>query len=39
MLAATVVAPVTSVAGLVNEMVGGVARAVGALAEKSEGGA
>jgi large subunit ribosomal protein L10 len=39
MLASTVVAPVTSVANLVNDMIAGVARAVGAVAEKSEGGA
>ena len=39
MLASAVAAPVTQVAGLVGELVGGVARAVGALAEKSEGGA
>ncbi len=39
MLASAVAAPVTQIAGLVNELLGGVARAVGALAEKSEGGA
>ena len=39
MLASVVVAPITSVAILVNEMIAGVARAVGAVAEKSEGGA
>ena len=39
MLAYAVAAPISQVASLVNDLLGGVARAVGALAEKSEGGA
>lgn len=39
MLASAVVAPVSSVASLLNDVIAGVARAVGAVAEKSEGGA
>jgi large subunit ribosomal protein L10 len=39
MIASGVAAPVTQIAVLVSEMVSGVARAVGALAEKSEGDA
>jgi large subunit ribosomal protein L10 len=39
MLASAVAAPVAQIASLVGELLGGVARAVGALAEKSEGGA
>ncbi len=39
MLAFAVAAPVSQIASLVNDLLSGVARAVGALAEKSEGGA
>lgn len=38
MLAAAVAAPITQVASLVNELMSGVARAVGAVAEKQGGG-